>query len=39
MNSTEEKAYEQYVKLAFRLMLAELVSVTIAIAVAVFCAA
>lgn len=38
MNSTE-KAYEQYVKLAFRLMVAELVIVTIAIAVAVFCAA
>lgn len=39
MNSTEEKAYEQYVKLAFRLMVAELVIVTIAIAVTVFCAA
>ena len=39
MNSTEEKTYEQYVKLAFRLMVAELVIVTIAIAVAVFCAA
>lgn len=40
MNSTKgEKAYEQYVKLAFRLMVAELVIVTIAIAVAVFCAA
>ena len=39
MNSTEEKAYEQYVKLAFRLMVAELVIVTIAVAVAVFCAA
>lgn len=39
MNSTEEKTYEQYVKLAFRLMVAELAIVTIAIAVAVFCAA
>lgn len=39
MDSTEEKIYEQYVKLAFRLMVAELVIVTIAIAVAVFCAA
>ena len=39
MDSTEEKIYEQYVKLAFRLMVAELAIVTIAIAVAVFCAA
>lgn len=39
MDSTEEKIYEQYVKLAFRLMVAELVIVTIAIAVAVFCTA
>lgn len=38
MDSTEEKIYEQYVKLAFRLMVAELAIVTIAIAVAVFCA-
>ena len=39
MDSTGEKIYEQYVKLAFRLMAAELVIMTIAIAVAVFCAA
>lgn len=39
MDSTEEKICEQYVKLAFRLMVAELVIVTIAVVVAVFCAA
>ena len=39
MDNTGEKIYEQYVKLAFRLMVAELVIVTIAVVVAVFCAA
>ncbi len=40
MNSTDsEKMYEQFVKMAFRLMAAELAIVSVVVVVAVFCAA